>query len=322
MKTGTRTQVPDTAKARGCRGSCGSRRGASAPRRSRPCRRRRASPASGSTLNAIVPRVGLGRRELDGAAVVREGGRRRRRPRAPGCRARRRRRHRRRRPPGRCSRRAAPGRPSSCSGLSTGIAAIVVQLGLATMPLGRSCTASGLTSLTTSGTSGSRRHAEELSTTTAPAAANFGASSREVAPPAENSTMSRPLGSAVAASSTTTSRSPQARVEPAERAEAKNRSSETGNSRSRRIWRITSPTWPVAPTMPSRTPASGCGLIVRSLRRRRPRPRRSRARTPCASRSPRRRPAPRRRPRRCGSPRWRSSRCSRRRWPGPRRTSR
>ena len=60
---------------------------------------------------------------------------------------------------------------ASCSGLSTGIAAIVVQLGLAMIPLRASATASGLTSLTTSGTSGSMRQAEELSMTTAPAAA-------------------------------------------------------------------------------------------------------------------------------------------------------
>ena len=52
--------------------------------------------------------------------------------------------------------------------------------------------ACGFTSETTSGTSGSRRHAEELSITTAPWEATFGASAFEVEPPAENSTMSRP----------------------------------------------------------------------------------------------------------------------------------
>lgn len=82
---------------------------------------------------------------------------------------------------------------SSCSGRSTGMAAIVVQFGLAMMPLGRLAIACGLTSETTNGTSGSRRQAEELSITTAPWAATFSASAREVAPPAENSTMSRPL---------------------------------------------------------------------------------------------------------------------------------
>ncbi|CAM5733798.1 hypothetical protein SFUMM280S_09874 [Streptomyces fumanus] len=69
---------------------------------------------------------------------------------------------------------------------------MVVQFGLAMMPLGRLATACGFTSDTTSGTSGSRRQAEELSITTAPCEATFSASALEVAPPAENSTMSRP----------------------------------------------------------------------------------------------------------------------------------
>ena len=59
--------------------------------------------------------------------------------------------------------------------MSTGIAAMVVQLGLAMMPLRASAIAPGLTSLTTSGTSGSIRQAEELSTTVTPASANRGA---------------------------------------------------------------------------------------------------------------------------------------------------
>ena len=47
--------------------------------------------------------------------------------------------------------------------------------------------------------------------------------------------MSRPVGSAVAASSTVISPSPHGRVLPAERAEAKNRSSLSGKLRSARI---------------------------------------------------------------------------------------
>ena len=101
------------------------------------------------------------------------------------------------------TRRTSPA--SSCSGLSTGIAAMVVQFGLAMMPLRASAIAPGLTSDTTSGTSGSIRQAEELSTTVTPAAANTGARAREVVAPAEKTAMSRPDGSAVAASSTTTS---------------------------------------------------------------------------------------------------------------------
>ena len=74
-------------------------------------------------------------------------------------------------------RRVSPA--SSCSGLKTGMATMVVQFGLATMPLGMWCSASALASGTTSGTSGSRRQADELSMTMAPAAARRGASSRE-----------------------------------------------------------------------------------------------------------------------------------------------
>ena len=65
------------------------------------------------------------------------------------------------------------------------------------------------------------RNAEELSITIAPAAAKRGASSRDDAAPAENSAMSRPLGSAVAASSTVTAESAHGSVVPAERLDAK-----------------------------------------------------------------------------------------------------
>ena len=60
---------------------------------------------------------------------------------------------------------------SRSSGLSAGMATMVVQLGLATMPFGMSSRAWALTSGTTSGTSGSMRQADELSITMAPAAA-------------------------------------------------------------------------------------------------------------------------------------------------------
>ena len=113
---------------------------------------------------------------------------------------------------------------SACSGLSTGIAAMVVQLGLAMMPFGRRLASDGLTSETTSGTSGSIRQADELSMTTAPASATRGAYSLELPLPAENRTMSRPPKSAVAASSTVTSPSCHGRARPALRADAKSRS--------------------------------------------------------------------------------------------------
>ncbi len=141
---------------------------------------------------------------------------------------------------------------SSWSGLSTGIAAMVVQFGLAMMPLRASRTAAGLTSLTTRGTSGSIRHAEELSMTVTPAAAKAGARIRDVPPPAENRAMSSPLGSASSASSTVMSAPSHGSVVPAERAEEKKRISSTGKFRSARMRRMTPPTWPVAPTTPTR----------------------------------------------------------------------
>src|SRR5690349_11004598 len=98
---------------------------------------------------------------------------------------------------------------------------MVVQLGLATMPLGMLANACALTSGTTRGTSGSMRHADELSTTIAPAAATVGAIASEVVLPALNSARSRPRKSAVAVSSTATARPFQSIVEPAERLEAK-----------------------------------------------------------------------------------------------------
>ena len=60
------------------------------------------------------------------------------------------------------------------------------------MRLGMELSACGLTSLTTNGTCASMRHAEELSITMAPLAATLGANAREVAAPAENSTMCNP----------------------------------------------------------------------------------------------------------------------------------
>ena len=72
-----------------------------------------------------------------------------------------------------------------------------------------------------SGTSGSRRHADELSMTRAPAAANRGAWTLEAAPPAENRATSMPERSSVSTSSTTTSAPFHGSVVPAERADAK-----------------------------------------------------------------------------------------------------
>ena len=70
-------------------------------------------------------------------------------------------------------------------------AVIAAQFGLAMMPLWsrmRPALISGITS----GTFGSIRKADELSTTTAPAFTAIGANLREMPPPAENSAMSTP----------------------------------------------------------------------------------------------------------------------------------
>jgi hypothetical protein len=68
---------------------------------------------------------------------------------------------------------------------------IAAQFGLAMMPL-CSRIRRALISGITSGTLGSIRKAEELSTTTAPALTATGANLREMPPPAENSAMSTP----------------------------------------------------------------------------------------------------------------------------------
>jgi len=65
------------------------------------------------------------------------------------------------------------------------------------------------------------RHAEELSMTTAPAAASRGLRIFEEAAPEEQSAMSMPEKSAVSASSTVIARPRHSIVEPAERDEAK-----------------------------------------------------------------------------------------------------
>ena len=54
------------------------------------------------------------------------------------------------------------------------MAAIVVQLGFAIIPFGMSSSASGFTSETTKGTSGSFLHPDELSMTVIPASAMTG----------------------------------------------------------------------------------------------------------------------------------------------------
>ncbi|COV42344.1 Uncharacterised protein [Mycobacterium tuberculosis] len=117
---------------------------------------------------------------------------------------------------------------------------MVVQFGLAMMPLGRRCASrSKFTSDTTNGTSGSLRHADELSITVTPPAAKRGACTFDMAEPAENNAISSPLGSAVSASSTSISWPRKASLRPCDRADAKNRTALAGKSRSSSNVRMT-----------------------------------------------------------------------------------
>ncbi len=139
---------------------------------------------------------------------------------------------------------------------------IVEQFGLAMIP---SCHArsSGFTWDTTSGTSGSIRQALELSTTTQPRLAASGASSFDVPPPAEKIAMSMPSKASGVASSTVMSRPATDMVVPAERADARRRSSVYGNCFSVRTWIMVRPTAPVAPTTAT---VSFSGLVSGTVR--------------------------------------------------------
>jgi hypothetical protein len=89
-----------------------------------------------------------------------------------------------------------------------------------------------------------------LSMTIVPCFAYFSAIAREVVAPAEKIAMSRSLVSAVEASSTVIFWPFHSIIEPADFADAKNRTDVAGKFRSINRVRITLPTMPVAPTMP------------------------------------------------------------------------
>src|SRR5207237_1338647 len=76
-----------------------------------------------------------------------------------------------------------------CNGFNATTICMVEQFGFAII-LSSFVNASALISGTTSFLVGSMRHAEELSMTIQPASANFGASSMDVLPPAENNATS------------------------------------------------------------------------------------------------------------------------------------
>ena len=106
--------------------------------------------------------------------------------------------------------------------MSTGIAAIVVQFGLAMIPLRALAISPPLTSLTTSGTSGSIRHADELSITIDAGGGELRRqlSRRRGAGREQGDVEAGRIGQ-LAASSTVISLPFHGRVVPAERAEAK-----------------------------------------------------------------------------------------------------
>ena len=131
--------------------------------------------------------------------------------------------------------------------MSATISCIVEQFGLAIRPLWPS-SACGLTSETTSGTSGSRRHFDELSTTTAPASTKRGAHSPDVEPPALKSARSKPW---MVSSRSGWMTAPSSSL-PAERSEANGTISLAGKPRSRSLASMTVPTAPVAPTTATR----------------------------------------------------------------------
>ena len=141
----------------------------------------------------------------------------------------------------------------SCSGFNTTTSWMVLQLGFAMIrrPPGfkASSTSRGFTSGTTSGQSGSMRKALELSMTTAPARAAWGANSRETVAPGEKRAMSTPAKESGFSRRTTTASPPNSSCCPSLRSEASGTSSPTGNSRSSSTLIISRPTAPVAPAI-------------------------------------------------------------------------
>lgn len=127
----------------------------------------------------------------------------------------------------------------------------VVQFGLAMIPRGRIRVVCGLTSGTTRGTSGSIRKAPELSTTITPLAAAIGAQCAATSSGTSNIATSTPSRAASLSAATSTSSPRTASLRPAERGEASRRISPQMSACWDRIWSMTRPTAPVAPTTAS-----------------------------------------------------------------------
>mmetsp|Transcript_7269 Transcript_7269/g.25978 ORF Transcript_7269/g.25978 Transcript_7269/m.25978 type:complete len:240 (+) Transcript_7269:1946-2665(+) len=141
-----------------------------------------------------------------------------------------------------------------CSGQTGTAAMMVLQFGLAMMPV-CSAAACGFTSGTTSGTPGVMRNALELSITTAPASTAAGAKALDCEPPAAKKATSTPSNESSRNSRTTVGRpAPSLSSRPALRLLASRRSSLTGKLRSCRMRRRSWPTEPVAPATATVTP--------------------------------------------------------------------
>lgn len=136
-------------------------------------------------------------------------------------------------------------------------ATAVVQLGLEMIPR-CPATSSPLISGTTRGTFSVNRNADELSTTTAPEFTATGTNSLEIVAPALKNTTSMQLKESTVSALTSSSSPRNARVLPAERADANKRIEATGKFRRSITRNISSPTAPVAPTIATRR-----GLLIR-----------------------------------------------------------
>ncbi|MPM73628.1 hypothetical protein SDC9_120610 [bioreactor metagenome] len=127
---------------------------------------------------------------------------------------------------------------------------MVVQLGFAMTPLGRSLASAAFTSGTTKGTSASIRKALELSIITAPYFVMVSANSLEVPAPAEVKAISTPLKSSLCCRSLTSICLPRkVYVVPALRLEPNKTNSSNGKFLSSSTRRNSCPTAPLTPTI-------------------------------------------------------------------------
>mmetsp|Transcript_38650 Transcript_38650/g.125011 ORF Transcript_38650/g.125011 Transcript_38650/m.125011 type:complete len:345 (+) Transcript_38650:533-1567(+) len=141
----------------------------------------------------------------------------------------------------------------SCSGASAMSAMAVVQFGFAMSLAFARRAASALISGTTSGTPSLYRKADELSITSAPPSPSeiFSAHSSAKSPETARKTMSHSRAAARENSSICSVPEPVSIGWPADRADAKSRSSDTGKPRSPSTATISCPTAPVTPTTPT-----------------------------------------------------------------------